>query len=86
MRDNMSTNTKLQEAIQTLKGLKEQAGIVTQILHDGINGIDVKLEDTEIRDAQLKINPKHLKVFNAYISSQNANIQNSEVLHLKTIK
>jgi len=58
-------NTKLQEVIQTLQGLKEQANVAMQLLDDSIA---VKLENTELSEIQSKINPDHMNIFHAYIS------------------
>ena len=61
-------NTKLKEVLQTLQGLKEQANLAMQLLDDNIA---VKLENTELAEIQSKINPKHIKVLDAYLSLHN---------------
>lgn len=58
-------NTKLNEVLQTLQELKEQANLAMELLDDNIA---VKLKDTELAEIQSKINPNHMNIFHAYIS------------------
>ncbi len=55
----------LNDVLETLQGLKEQAILAIQLLDDNIA---VKLEDTELVEIQSKINPKCTKYLDAYLN------------------
>ena len=55
----------LNDVLETLQGLKEQANLAIQLFDDNIA---VKLEDTELAEIQSKINLKCTKYLDAYLN------------------
>ena len=71
MNNSAKNIESLNDVLETLQGLKEQANLAMQLLDDNIA---VKLEDTELKEIQSKINPKYTKYLDAYLNI-NTNIK-----------